>query len=129
MLDGNYGDEAMEALRRIDPADHVERLVAVALRPKAEALARERAMEKLAEMRDAAAARRLLPLLDETAALPGRYNNRTWRVCDQAALTISALLGWNSEVGKFSEVDERDRLIGRIRQWAGGAESRSAGGG
>ncbi len=118
MLTGNYASEAIEALGRIDPEHHVDRLVTVAVNKKADALAREQALERLGEERSAAVAKRLLPLLEDTAAFPGTYNDKQWRVCDQAALAIACLLGWTDRLSRFSEMAEREKLIAKIRQWA-----------
>jgi len=118
MFAGNYAPEAIEALRAIDPKHHVDRLVTLALNKKADILGREEALEKLREVRSTGVATRLLPLLEETTAFSGSYNDKQWRVCDQAAQTIASLLDWKDNLSKFSEIQERKKLIAKIRQWA-----------
>lgn len=123
MLTGNYGREAIEALRQIDPKHHVDRLVTRALNQKADSLGREEALDRLCEVRSAGVAARLLPLLKETTVLGGTYNDKEWRVCDQAAKTIASLLGWKDSISKFSEMPERKKLIDKIQKWAGSREA------
>ena len=118
LLTGSYAREAIEALRRIDPEHHVDRLVRLALNKGVGISAREEALVELAQVGGAAVARRLLPLLEETTAIPGIFGDGEWAVCDQAAQTIASVLGWEDSLSRFDETKERKKLIAKIRQWA-----------
>lgn len=124
MLHRSRCGPVLEALKNIDPDGHVNRLVDVVTNAggyEQSSYDRELALVELARVGNADIVPHLLPLLDDTDHLGHSYNGREWRLCDQAASTISTLLGWPERLTYRSQMAPREELIAKIRQWVADA--------
>jgi hypothetical protein len=83
-------------------------------------LARGTALATICELQAQECVRSLLPVLDETLVVVPvpRTPARAWRLCDQAAVVIARLLGWDTRVGLNTPLAKREELIRRTRDWA-----------
>jgi hypothetical protein len=117
-LGGDNHDLTVEALRKIAPERLEPALLELALNQHANMNARGLALFSLSASASKVDAAKLIPLLDETAVLvPQRYNlAKDWRLCDQAAVAMAKLLGWEVSKTLATAPAERDELIRKLRQ-------------
>jgi hypothetical protein len=109
---------AVNALKKLAPAELTKRLLAVADDKNALAQARDEALTLLSDAPGANASD-LVPLLDDHTAIPGMrpMPGREWRICDRAAMTLAALLGRSVRLAPMMPVEERDQQIDQVKQW------------
>ena len=118
LLDGLHSASAAKALKQLAPQKLAQRLEAEACDQKADASSRDRALQLLATPPATGSVTALIPLLDDTAIVPGirPMPGREWRICDRAAETISGLLGRPLRMSPAQSPEERDQQIEQIRQ-------------
>ena len=114
MITGKNATSALEALEKMEPDKHVARLITVALDRKADPFSRRTALLELRSKGGAATAARLIPLLDDTTGF--KYDDR--QMCDYAAAAMGAMLGWRHASGPVRDAEVRKKLIARLKKWA-----------
>jgi len=117
-LGGENHDSAVEALRKIAPERLEPALLELALNQHASMDARGLALFSLSASASKVDAAKLILLLDETAVIvpQGRGLAKDWRMCDQAAVAMAKLLGWEVRKTLATAPAERDELIRKLRQ-------------
>ncbi len=122
MLRGNYGSEALDALERIDPVGHLDRLITVANDRNADTSVRKSALKALSRIGKPELALKLVPILDDTSKVGFAVGDEEWRICDYAAKAIALMLDWPDNISEWSDEgsdrESKERLITRIRKWA-----------
>jgi len=120
LLDGPHAMSASKALKQLAPEKLAHRLEAEACDKKADPQLRDRALMLLGTPPANSSATGLIPLLDDMTVVPmvGRRGmaGREWRICDQAATTIAALLGRPVRIMPMQSIDQRDQQIEQLRE-------------
>jgi HEAT repeat protein len=120
LLEGPHALSAGKALKQLAPDKLARHLEAEACDKKADPLARDRALMLIGTPPASSSATGLIPLLDDTTTvpMPGRrvMPGREWRICDQAASTIAALLGRSVRIMPMQPTDQRDQQIEQLRE-------------
>ena len=117
----DYDAEATRSLGRLAPERLTGDLLATANDRNLDSYLREQAMVTLANLAATNRVRDLVPLLDDqtpiiySRPLPGPE----WRICDRAAATIAAMLGWqDARLLRFVPASRRQELLNRAREWS-----------
>jgi hypothetical protein len=122
LLGSDHDADAVAALAKLAPDRLAGQMLASALDKQLDSFRREQALLTLSDLKATNRVREIIPLLDDET--PVAYSQprpgAAWRICDRAATTIAALLGWQNPALPMFIVqrDQRDELLARARAWA-----------
>jgi hypothetical protein len=121
-LGGENSNAAVEALKKLDPSRLEQSLFSLAVDRQAEGMKRGIALNAICDLAVTNRLRDLLPLLDETSIimLMPRSPESAWRLCDHAAVVMARILEWETNPRLIVDVEAREELIKKLRDWAAG---------
>jgi hypothetical protein len=119
-LGGENHLAAVRALNKLAPERLEAALFYIALDRQSEATRRGQALSSIGGLAFAQRASELLPLLDQTEVVVPipRDPAMDWRLCDQAAVVMANLLGWDFDGRLLTDPMLRAQLIQKLRDWA-----------